>query len=126
MPTPTRQDKEALPDEAPLDVELLNEAWKLLKEQFYGNLPEGEDVTYAAIRGIVGALDDQHTSFLDPEQAEMFNMDIEGQFEGIGARVDLAEEGGVRIEHLFADQPAQKAGIEVGDVIVKVDGRGVT
>jgi hypothetical protein len=69
FPTPTRQDKSTLPDEAPIDTELLNEAWKLLKEQYYGNMPEGEDVTYAAIRGILSALGDKHTSFLDPEQA---------------------------------------------------------
>lgn len=126
FPTPTQQDKSALPDEAPVDTALLNEAWKLLKDQYYGNLPEGEDVTYAMIRGIISALGDKHTAFLDPEQAESFNTDIEGQFEGIGARVGLADEGGVRIEHLFADQPAQKAGVQVGDVIIKVDGRDVT
>ncbi len=126
FPTPTPQDKSQLPDEAPIDTELLNEAWKLLKEQYYGNLPEGEDVTYAAIRGIISALGDKHTAFLDPEQAESFNTDMQGQFEGIGARVGQAEEGGVRIEHLFADQPAQKAGVEVGDVVIKVDGRDIT
>jgi hypothetical protein len=126
FPTPTRQDKSELPDEAPINVELLNEAWKLLKEQYYGNLPEGEDVTYAAIRGIISALSDRHTSFLDPDQAETFNTDMQGQFEGIGARVGRAEEGGVRIEHLFADQPAQKAGVAVGDVIIRVDGRDIT
>ena len=124
--TPTLQNKEKLPDEAPLDEALLDEAWKLLKEQFYGNLPEGEDATYAAIRGIVDSLNDKHTAFLDPEQAEAFNIDVQGQFEGIGARVDLAPEGGVQIKHLFADQPAQKAGLQVDDIIVAVDDKDVT
>lgn len=126
MATPTRQDKNLLPDEAPLDVALINEAWKLLKGQFYGNLPEGEEVTYSAIRGIVESLNDKHTAFLDPEQAEAFNIDVQGQFEGIGARVDLAPEGGVQIKHLFANQPAQKAGLQVDDVIIEVDGQDVT
>lgn len=126
QPTPTRQDKSTLPDEAPLDMELFNEAWRLLKEQYYGNLPEGEDVTYAAIRGLVSSLGDKHTAFLNPEQAEAANTDMEGQFEGIGALVEQAEDGGVRIEHLFADQPAQKAGIEAGDVVIAVDGRDIT
>lgn len=112
--------------ESPLDLALFNEAWKMLEEQFYGDLPQGEEVTYAAIRGVVESLGDKHTTFLTPKQAEMFNSDIQGQFEGIGARVDTAEEGGVEIKYLFADQPAQKAGIEVGDVIVTVDGQDVT
>ncbi len=126
MATPTLQNKEALPNDAPLDEALLNEAWKLLKEQFYGNLPEGEEVTHSAIRGIVDSLGDKHTAFLDPKQAEAFNIDVQGQFEGIGARVDVATAGGVQIKHLFADQPAQKAGLQVDDIIIKVDGRDVT
>lgn len=126
IPTQTRQNKEALPDQAPIDTALIDEAWKLLKEQFYGNLPEGDDVTYAAIRGIVSSLGDRHTSFLDPEQAEISNTELQGEFEGIGAQVDLAPGGGVEIKHLFADQPAQKAGMLVGDVVLAVDGRDVT
>ena len=51
---------------------------------------------------------------------------MQGQFEGIGARVDKAERGGVEIKYLFAEQPAEKAGLRVGDVIMAVDGKDVT
>ncbi len=114
------------PGEGPLDVALFNEAWDLLEEQFYGELPQGEEITYAALRGVIAALGDPHTGFLNPEQAERSRSDMEGQFEGIGARVSEAEGGGVEIKYLFADQPAQKAGVRVGDVIVAVDGKDVT
>lgn len=113
-------------DENPLDMEFFNEAWALLKEQYYGELPEGKDITYAAIKGIVDSLGDKHTAFMDPEQANLFREDMEGEFEGIGAQVSEAEDGGVRIEYLFPDQPAEKAGIRVGDVVVAVDGKDVT
>lgn len=126
QPTPTRQDKSTLPDDAPIDAALVNEAWKLIKEQYYGNMPTGEDVTYAAIRGIVASLGDKHTAFLNPKQAEQFNTSIEGQFEGIGAAVDTADGGGVKIQHLYPDRPAQKAGLQEGDVVIKVDGKDVT
>ncbi len=126
QPTPTRQDKSKLPDEAPIDSALLNEAWRLLKEQYYGNLPEGEDVTYAAIRGIIASLGDKHTAFLDPKQAEVSNEQMTGEFEGIGAMVDTADGGGVKLQHLFKDSPAEKAGLQDGDVIVKVDGKDIT
>lgn len=112
--------------EGPLDTALFNEAWKLLQEQFYGDLPAGEEITYAALRGIIAALNDPHTGFLNPQQAERARSDMEGQFEGIGARVSEAEGGGVEIKYLFADQPAQKAGLRVGDVIIAVDGKDVT
>ncbi len=126
LPTPTRQDKSKLPDDAPIDSALMNEAWRLLKEQYYGNLPTGEDVTYAAIRGIIASLGDKHTAFLDPKQAAVSNEEMTGEFEGIGALVDTADGGGVKLQHLFAGQPAQKAGLEDGDVILKVDGRDIT
>ncbi len=74
----------------------------------------------------MASLGDRHTSFLDPEQAEISNTELQGEFEGIGAQVDLAPGGGVEIKHLFANQPAQKAGLLVGDVVLMVDGRDVT
>ena len=109
-----------------LDSKLFNEAMGLLEDQFYGDLPEGEDLTYNAIQGVVKALDDPHTAFLDPQQAAMFNTDIEGTFEGIGAQVDKEDGGGVEIKYLFAEQPAIKAGLKVGDFIMAVDGKDVT
>lgn len=126
LPTPTRQDKSKLPDEAPIDTALLNEAWQLLKEQYYGNVPEGEDVTYAAIRGIIAALGDKHTAFLNPEQAAVSNEQMSGEFEGIGALVDTSGGGGVKLQHLFAGSPAEKAGLQDGDVISRVDGKDIT
>jgi carboxyl-terminal processing protease len=113
-------------DKSELDTKLFNEALKLLRDQFYGDLPQGKDLTYDTLRGLVNQLGDPHTAFLDPEQAAQFNSDIQGQFEGIGARVDKAEKGGVEIKYLFAEQPAEKAGVRVGDVITAVDGKDVT
>jgi carboxyl-terminal processing protease len=113
-------------DSGPLDAALFTEAWELLKKQFYGTLPDGEQVTHDAIKGVVDRLGDPHTAFVDPEEAALLNADIEGHFEGIGARVDLAEGGGVEIKYLFQGQPAEKAGIQVGDVILAVNGKDVT
>jgi carboxyl-terminal processing protease len=112
--------------DSPLDIELFNEAWRLLEQQFYGDLPQGDEITYAAIRGVLASLDDRNTTFADPEEAAMFNMDMQGVFEGIGAQVDLADGGGVELEYLFEDQPAEKAGLRVGDIVIAVDGEDVT
>ncbi len=109
-----------------IDLKLVREAWDLLQKQFYGELPQGKEITYDALRGMVERLGDPHTSFLDPEHAAMVNSDMEGHFEGIGARVANAEGGGVLITYLFPEQPAEKAGLRVGDVIMAVDGKDVT
>ncbi|MCC7353741.1 MAG: S41 family peptidase [Anaerolineae bacterium] len=102
------------------------EAWKLLKNEFYGDLPDPRRLAYGAIQGVVKSLGDEHTAFLDPEQAALFNTDIAGTFEGIGARVDEVEGGGVRIIEPFEGQPAWRAGIRRDDVVIAVDGKDIT
>jgi carboxyl-terminal processing protease len=124
--SPAQPTRMAGDNAGPLDGKLFNQAWDLLEKQFYGELPEGAEVTYDAIRGVVDRLNDPHTAFVDPNEAALLNADMEGHFEGIGARVDLAENGGVEVKYLFANQPAEKAGVQVGDVIAAVDGKDVT
>ena len=110
----------------PLDQNYFREAYALLQKQFYGDLPQGKTVTYNAIRGVVDRLGDSHTAFLDPDSAAIANADIQGKFEGIGCRVELNQGGGVLISYLFTGQPAQQAGLQVGDVVTRVDGKDVT
>ena len=51
-----------------LDEALFLEVWKLLQKQFYGDLPEGKEITYDAIRGLVDRLGDQHTPLSTPRR----------------------------------------------------------
>lgn len=125
-PTPAPAPAPVAGGDDPVDEALIREVWGILKKQFYGDLPQGKEVTYNAIRGIVERLGDQHTAFVDPKSAALFNSDMEGSFEGIGAQVELAEGGGVRLRYLFPNQPAEKAGLRVGDVIIAVDGKDIT
>lgn len=83
-------------------------------------------LTYGAINGLTNVLDDDYTFLRDPEAAEFFNEGLNGSFEGIGARVDLAEGGGVRIVEPFEEQPAWKAGLRRDDVILAVDSVDIT
>ncbi len=122
-PTPLRP----TPDEGDLpstlgvfDYELLETVLDLLEEQFYGELPEGEDLTYGAIRGMLLTLDDPYTSFIEPEIATIINEDATGAFEGIGAFVTMREDGYLEIAGLISGQPAEAAGVRAGDLIVAV------
>lgn len=102
------------------------EAMDVLYANFYGALPAGKEATYAAIRGVVGQLDDPNTSFLSPEEADQFRTNISGSFEGIGARVEWDEAADtVRVVEPFENQPAWNAGIRRGDLILAIDGESV-
>jgi carboxyl-terminal processing protease len=95
-------------------------------QQEYGDLPAPSLLTYGAINGVAFRLGDDYTYLRTPEQAAFFNEQLNGSFEGIGARVAEAEEGGVRIVEPFEGQPAWNAGLRRGDVILAVDGEDIT
>lgn len=96
-------------------------------EQDYGSdTPAASTLTYGAVNGIMFRLDDDYTFLRDPEQARFFSESLSGSFEGIGARVAEAEEGGVRIVEPFEGQPAWNAGIRRDDIILAVDNQDVT
>lgn len=106
--------------------DLFWEAMDLLYRDFNGELPTPEEATYGAIRGVVSLLDDPNTSFLTPEEAQFFRSNLEGTFEGIGARVAWDEERDtLLITEPFENQPAWEAGLRRNDLILAVDGESL-
>lgn len=101
--------------------DLFWEAWRILKRDFYGDLPSPKEMTYGAIRGVLATLDDEYTVFVTPKQAAVFREDMKGSFEGIGALVRMRADGRLVIVQPFEGQPAAKAGLMPGDIILKVD-----
>lgn len=106
--------------------ELYWEAMDLLYRDFDGTLPAPEEATYAAIRGVIETLGDPNTAFLTPEDAEFFRSNMEGTFEGIGARVAWDEDADtLLISEAFENQPAWTAGLRRNDLILAVDGESL-
>jgi carboxyl-terminal processing protease len=97
------------------------EAWTTVESQFYGTIPSEQDRVYGAARGMVATYGDPNTAFIEPRLASIFREDISGSFEGIGAAVRMDEMGRVVIAEPFVGQPAAKAGLLRGDVILSVD-----
>jgi carboxyl-terminal processing protease len=96
------------------------EAWHLVEEDFYGALPNMQQVTWGAIRGSLATLGDPHTTFLEPEPRQREREDLSGRFGGIGAYVRADEEGRILLEPM-PDLPAARAGVQKGDQVLKVD-----
>jgi carboxyl-terminal processing protease len=77
------------------------------------------DLDYALINGALLSLD-PHTVLFPPEPAKEFGEEIQGEFFGIGAYL-VQEEGVIAIERVMAGLPADRAGVEDGDVILRID-----
>ena len=114
IPTPSNEDEETF--------QLFWEVWDLVQRNFYGELPDMQELTYAAIRGMLGTLGDDYTAFIEPSVAAVIAEDATGEFEGIGAFVGMDEEGKVEIVEPFEGGPAEQAGIRAGDRVLAVDG----
>ena len=102
---------------------VVEQVWDIIFQDYVdkGKL-DAEALAQGAIRGMVEALDDPYTSYLDAAAYELSMNSLEGKFEGIGAYVN-AEDGKIVVVAPVADSPADKAGIKAGDVILEVDGR---
>lgn len=99
---------------------LLAEAWDTLKAQSVHQPVDSKKAEYGAIRGMTESLDDPYTLFLTPDEAESFQEEIEGTFEGIGAEIGLRDEQLVVIAPI-ASSPAERAGLKAGDAILGID-----
>ncbi len=98
------------------------DVWALVQQEFYRTEPLNEQaLVYGAIRGMLQALNDDYTTFQEPEAAAQTRESMEGKFEGIGAYLRVIE-GEIVIERPIKNSPAMQAGLQDNDVIVKVDG----
>ncbi|MEW5987124.1 MAG: S41 family peptidase [Chloroflexota bacterium] len=107
------------------DLDILWEVWNLIEDEYDGELPTDEDVTYSVVNGAIETLNDPFTAFLPPEVANRVREQLQGSFEGIGAFVDLNEEGFLVIVRPIDGQPADLAGVRAGDVVTAVDGESI-
>lgn len=102
------------------------QTWQFV-EQFYLREVDREKLLRGAIGGLLGALDDPFTSYSDPDEAALSMQDMAGEFFGIGATIGARNPDGTGpyIEQVYRDNPAARAGLQAGDLILKVDGEDV-
>lgn len=104
--------------EAPRNFPLFGEVWALVDREFYGERPAPRAITYRAIEGLVGVLDDPYAAYLDRDEAEMavagFLPEVVGS---VGIWVEPVREGALVVSTL-PDSPGLRAGLAPGDVIL--------
>ena len=101
------------------------QAWHLVEDNFFGDLPDMQHVAWGAIRGAIDTLGDPHTTFLEPQPRQREKEDLSGRFGGIGAYVSQAEDGSITLDPM-PDLPAAQAGVQQGDIVIQVDDAEVT
>jgi carboxyl-terminal processing protease len=114
---------------APVDQDTLFEpfwqVWEIVHNQFVDQPVDDVGLMRGAIQGMLGSLGDQHTSYMDPEQYRQANIPLKGEYEGIGAWVDVTTEY-LTVVSPMPGSPAEKAGIKAGDQVIAIDGEDMT
>ncbi len=102
----------------------VKQAYQRILTSYYRPV-KSADLKYAGMGGLMAALGDPHTMFMEPKLAEDFQTSTSANFVGVGARL-MKEEGlGAKAVAVFEDGPAYRAGLRINDVIIAVDGKPV-
>lgn len=104
-----------------IDFRQANEVYRLLKSEFDGDL-DMTKLSDGAAAGLAAAAGDPYTTYLDAEQAADFDRQMRGEFSGIGAEIGVRADQPT-ILRILEGAPAEKVGLRVGDVFVRVDGK---
>jgi carboxyl-terminal processing protease len=109
-----------------LNYNLITQALGIVDQNYVDRSAiQTQPLTYGAVSGLVDALGDTgHSRFMTPDEVRQQQTLSTGQFEGIGAEVQM-KDGGVTIVAPYDGSPAQRAGLLPGDVIVQVEGKSV-
>lgn len=123
--TSSPEQQSATPEEMQALFAPFWEAWNLVHENYVDQPVDDVALMRGAISGMMEALGDQHSSYMNPEDYEQANSSLEGEYEGIGAYVDTTTDY-LTITSPIPGSPAEEAGLLPGDQVVAIDGEDMT
>lgn len=100
-------------------LDLFGDVFERIRSAYVEEVDE-EKLIQSAINGMLNSLD-PHSNFMAVEEFDAMRVQTRGEFGGLGIEV-TQENGFVKVVTPIDDTPAQKAGIQSGDFITKVDG----
>ena len=103
-----------------LNYTSVNQLYQLMKSNYDGKLTE-QQLLDGLKNGLVNATNDPYTEYFTASQAKAFNNELNGSFSGIGAQLGLRNNN-LTIVSPLQGFPAQKAGLQSGDIILTING----
>ena len=102
------------------DLDKIVDTYYAIVDNYYGDL-DRDKLVEGAVEGMISSVGDSFTSYSNADDALSFDETINGSYEGIGCSVATYSDGRIILIEVFEGSPADKAGLKVGDEIIKVD-----
>jgi len=100
------------------DLKNFTQAMEIIKRNYVEN-PDSRELIEGALRGMVSSLD-PHSSYMTERQFKEMNMDIKGEFTGVGIQIGVKNQQ-LTIIAPIEDTPGYRAGLAAGDKIMKIN-----
>lgn len=107
------------------DLSKVVDTYYAIVDNYYKDLDK-EKLIDGAVEGMISQVGDTFTSYSAATDAETFSETIKGSYEGIGCTIAKYSTGEIKVIEVFPSSPAEKAGLLVGDKIIKVDNEDYT
>lgn len=125
----TKFPKVTITREVPVDKKELNfslfwRVWDTLAAKYFDNSKlNPSTMVYGAIKGMVSAIGDPYTVFLEPSENKVVQEDLNGIFEGVGIQIGFK---GTRLTIItpLPASPAEAAGVKAGDFVIGIKDEG--
>lgn len=99
--------------------------YRMIDDVYLGEIDD-EELTEYMCAGLVAGLGDKYSTYYTQEQFEKIMQSANGHYSGIGVGIIKNEEGNIVIDACYENTPAAKAGIQAGDILLKVGETDVT
>ena len=102
----------------------LAEITNLIQNNYYQDVSQ-EQIEEGVLHGAVLALGDPYSAYMNVEEKQSYNESLEGAYVGIGVLTTFNSDWQAVIAQVYNNSPAQKAGLQKGDIFVAVDGQKI-
>lgn len=94
--------------------------YEYILENYYGDIDK-DTLIKGALNGMLSVLGDDYSTLLEGSSADNFNIQLDGNYEGIGVEI-YKYDNQIIILNVFSGSPAEQVGLKEGDIISSVDG----
>lgn len=105
-------------------LDLIRKVLELIKSDYVEENLDEQQLIYGAIEGMLKKLEDPYTRFMEPKVYKDMQVETQGEFGGLGIVISIKDRM-LTVVSPIDDTPAARAGVQAGDMIVKIDGKDV-